>query len=756
MKGFFLSLFSFFFFQSNAQPIGSWKLHFSFSNNYGMEDAGDKVYAASAQSFFAYNKADGTIDFFDKANVLSDVGVKQIDYNKTSNTLAITYNNSNIDLLVNGTDVYNIPDVKNKVIAGTKAINNICNSGARIYLATDIGIVVLNQQKKEIAETYVIGANGSNVKINDVATGNNRIFAATTQGIKSASLSNPNLLNFNNWKAYTTADGLPTGNPIAVEFANSTFYTLLNDTLYEFNGTVWSKKFYESGWKSLRLDSHDDELILLQSKLDNSQGRVVKITSTTTDVLQNSGNVPVNYFKDNDGTVWYSDAWYGIYKNGERIIPDGPNSQNAYSISIKNDVVWVSGGGTDLSWGPTYNYSGLYVYQNDKWTSFNQYTTPALNDFPDIVAVLGTDDGKKAWLGSNFSGLAEVDLGAGTIKQYDQYNSPLTFALGDPPRTKATAIALDKQNNLWMQNAYAANPLTVRKADGTWVKFPGYMYNVLGKKMIITSNGYKWMSLRPGVISVFYEGKSIDDFSDDVYRVVATGKGSGGLNNGGVNAMVEDKDGAVWVGTDEGIEIFFCARSILSQNGCDAQRIIVERDGFNGFLFATEVVRALAVDAANRKWVGTNSGVWLISADGKTEILKFNSENSPLPSNFITDIAVNDKTGEVFFATEKGLASYKGDAIAGGEKCGSALVYPNPVEASYSGPIAVKNLVDEAYVKITDATGALVHQGKANGGQMIWDGNTYSGRRVATGVYTVFSANELGKERCVAKIAIVN
>jgi len=145
-----------------------------------------------------------------------------------------------------------------------------------------------------------------------------------------------------------------------------------------------------------------------------------------------------------------------------------------------------------------------------------------------------------------------------------------------------------------------------------------------------------------------------------------------------------------------------------------------------------------------------------VSADGKKEILNFTAENSPLPSNGITDIRINQTTGEVYIGTEEGLVSYQGDAILGSETKGEVLVYPNPVQPTYNGPIAVKGLVDDAYVKITDAAGVLVYQGKANGGQMIWDGKGYEGKRVATGVYIVYAATDAGKEKSVAKIVLLN
>lgn len=255
---------------------------------------------------------------------------------------------------------------------------------------------------------------------------------------------------------------------------------------------------------------------------------------------------------------------------------------------------------------------------------------------------------------------------------------------------------------------------------------------------------------------VWSYNQTLDDPSDDVSRILTTGIGTGNLPATDINCIAEDGEGNMWIGTEQGVAVFYCPGSVLTTNGCDADQIKVERDGYIGYLFGTESVRAIAVDAANRKWIGTTNGVWLVSEDGKTEVLKFNTTNSPLPDNQITDIAINDATGEVFIGTVKGLVSYQGDAMKECDDCDGALVYPNPVRPDYNGPIAIKGLTENAYVKITDISGTLVYQGKANGSQMVWDGKGYNGNRAKSGVYLVFSSTDLGKERKVAKILLTN
>lgn len=277
------------------------------------------------------------------------------------------------------------------------------------------------------------------------------------------------------------------------------------------------------------------------------------------------------------------------------------------------------------------------------------------------------------------------------------------------------------------------------------------------KKMVVDQQGQVWAAtFQNGGVLVFNYGADMDNTSDDQYKLLQSGAGAGGLPSNNVFCIAADHTGNIWVGTDAGIGVFYCPGSVFN-GGCDATRIKVTLNGYVGYLFGMQTVRALAVDAANRIWVGTTEGVWLISNDGQTTYQNFTTENSPLPNNQITDISIDDATGEVFIGTLGGMVSYQGDAIGPScADCNSALVYPNPVKPDYTGPIAIKGLTDNAYVKITDVSGTLIFQGRANGTQMIWNGMGYDGVRAKNGVYLVFSSTDLGKEKRVAKILITN
>jgi hypothetical protein len=758
-----------FSFSTRAQQraLGTWKMFLPYGNSQMVCDAGDRIFSATEKSVFWYEKSTGTIQTYDKATGLSDIGVKTIGFDPATKVLAIAYNNSNIDLIYNYTDIYNIPDIKNESGSGSIGINSFAFYNGNVYVSTDLGISVINLDRKEISNTYIIGSTGGQTKIYATAVDGTNIYAATQEGVKHALLASPNLQDFNNWHIYDTTQNIPSKKATFIAAFNNKVYAVIGsnncDTLFQFDGNTWSRFYFDSLHTFTGLQTVNGNLYFSNWSTSDISGKNGKVDGSGNLTLFNSQHArPMNWFESN-GISWEADLWGGLFKNNngstEWIIPDGPKSANVFALNISEGVLNVAPGGVDESYGYEFKSDGIFMYKNGKWNCRNMYTDPVLNGVLDIIATHAVSDRGKTYFGSFFTGLVEYDNVSGSINIYDKNNSILEGDRGDTQRTKITCFATDRYNNLWLGNAGANKPIKLIQPDGTWRGFSVPFNFALTKKMIIDANEQLWAPLRSsngGLLVWSYNG-TIDNTSDDLSRVLNAGTGAGGLPNGNVNCLAEDKDGNIWVGTNEGIAVYYCPGSIFTSQGCDADQIKVQwSDGYIGYLFATEMVKAIAVDAANRKWVGTTNGVWLISADGKTELLKFNTDNSPLPDNQITDIAIDPVSGEVFIGTLGGLVSYQGDAIEDCSHCSEALVYPNPVKPDYDGPIAIKGLTDNAYVKITDASGILVFQGKANGTQMIWNGKGYTGKRVKSGVYLVFSSTDLGKERRVAKILLMN
>ena len=272
---------------------------------------------------------------------------------------------------------------------------------------------------------------------------------------------------------------------------------------------------------------------------------------------------------------------------------------------------------------------------------------------------------------------------------------------------------------------------------------------------------HKWIICpRGNGLFAFDVNRTIDDISDDRYEKFSVLESSGKIISDDVYSMAEDRAGNIWIGTDKGVVVYYSPSRVFDDNLFYGQQIIVPRNdgtGLADILLGTEKVTAIAVDGANRKWLGTQkSGVFLVSEDGLEEIHHFTDENSPLLSNTITDIDINGENGIVYIGTSAGLISFKGKAIEGRENYSGIYVYPNPVRHDFEGEIVITGLVGNVNVKITDIAGNIVFETTALGGQAIWDGRSFSGDRVQTGVYLIFSTDEEGDKTNVTKLLVIN
>ena len=411
----------------------------------------------------------------------------------------------------------------------------------------------------------------------------------------------------------------------------------------------------------------------------------------------------------------------------------------------------------------------FFRLEEGRWTNFNSSNTTAIagkngiadgsDDLLDFITVTVNPINGKVYLGSFYEGLVEYD--GESFNLINEDNSTLGAAIGDGLRTRVSGLAFDDDNNLWVANHAAVSPLSVLTNDGNWVSFRPSCGRTEIHQIAIDDLGNKWIvdaTTGSGVI-VFNEG-DLADPNDDQCRVVTQNNSELGTNR--TNCVVADLDGVIWIGTTEGITIFNCGEDAVTD--CQGNRPVFQRPGedFGELLLEREEVQTIAVDGANRKWIGTKNGVFVLSPDGSEELLRFTSSNSPLFDNNVLDIAINQKNGEVFIGTDKGLISYKSDAIEGGRVNRANLkVYPNPVAPNYEGPIAIEGLARDANVKITTITGDLVFETTALGGQAVWDGRDYNGRRVNTGVYLIFSTQKVSSfdtfqpDAAVAKLIFI-
>ncbi len=771
----FATIFCVAIFRSFAQPaVGEWTDYQSYAHAKCVVDAGDKIYCVTDGGLFSYNKTDNSIQKMTGINGLSDAGVQTIAYSKENDLLLIAYQNANVDLLI-GNQIFNLSDIKRKQIPADKTINNIMFSGKLAYLSCGFGIVVINLERKEIKDTYFIGNEGDYLNVFDMATDGALLYAATINGIYKADASNPNLQNYNNWQWQST---IPHADQ---KFSKIEYFKgkiLANYTPDQFSGDI-IYEFTNGNWQPFLTNIHyvsditqNDNFIVFSSREEvfvyNDQfqpaeyvnqysisGKVTKPIQTACAILD-------------DQNVWVADPTYGLIKIGtqtERIIPEGPSDNKIFSLNMNDQDLWISSGGHDATWGNLNTPPAFQLNRQGKWSVFDQSTFPVPdypNNFHDIICVTADPSNPDhVFAGSWGGGVLEFN-GGQFIGRYDNFNSTLQTQLPDSPNAPYVRIggmAFDSKGNLWVTNTGVAKVISEYKPDKSWQAYEiKAAANKFIGKLVVTKNDDKWI-VAPRNNGLYVLNSTNDQQKEQkVIAYFTNGKDEIFTEMNDVYSMVEDLKGEIWVGTSMGVAVFGNPERIWTENMLYASRPgLNQNDQLFHPLLEKETVTAIAVDGANRKWLGTkSSGVFLVSADGETEIEHFNTDNSPLTNNEITDIAINQKTGEAFIGTASGLISYMGEATNANDEFTDVYVYPNPVRETYSGPIVVKGLVEDTDVKITDISGDLVYKTTSLGGQAIWDGKNLNGNRCKTGVYLVFMTDPLGQKTHITKLLLIH
>jgi ligand-binding sensor domain-containing protein len=764
--------------QSAKVAVGGWREHIPYSKAIDVEESNDgMIYCASSAGLFSYNKSNGEVNAFSRLTELSDLEVALIEYDRATGVLIVAYLNSNIDIIYPDKTILNLPDIKQKNIVGGKHINAIIFINSFAYLACDFGIVVIDLVRHEIKDTYYIAQNGVQIIIHDIAYNGTEMIAATDNGIYRANFNDPNIFNYTGWtKDLTLVE--PNANYTSAATYNGKFYavkTLLAwamDTVLQWSNNTWTV-FDPNGHEGGFVDNDENYLyygnIWYIDALDANNNSVSRVDGSS----YANPNFK-NAIRGTDGNMWIADFQNGLVLkrpdgSTDKIFPNGPSSSAAWHMASHGGTLWVSTGSI-IGDSPEYSAkNGVFRFADNQWQSYDctndalyqqlcSYGSPATN-----YVAIDPADPNHAFIASYGTGILEYRKDGGVAK-YNAYNSTLHPISVDTSKVNIGGVEFDSDANLWSIGAGNTKPLSVRKPNGAWVDFfiaDPAAANFSFYNMLIDDYGQKWFCARNSStgegLCVFKE-KSINETYNGSYKQLTDATGNGALPDMFVRSIAKDKDGSIWVGTNQGVAVIYNPGNVfVSGENFDAQRIIIQQDGYNQYLLETEFVTAIAVDGANRKWFGTyGGGVFLMSADGQKQLLTFNIDNSPLPSNSISSIAIDDVTGEVFIATDKGIISYRGDATEGGEACVDKYAFPNPVKSDYHGPIAIRGLVADADVKIADVAGNVVYHTKANGGEAIWYGTNFSGERAATGVYIVYISNEDGTQTCTTKILFGN
>jgi hypothetical protein len=767
IKYVFVFILTFLILQVRAQiPVGSWRDHLPYGSCKKVVQIGTKLFVATPYNIFTYDTRDNSFQKLSRINgVLSDMGISTMDYYPNKSTLLITYDNGNIDLLKNF-QVTNIPIIKKRIMPGSKKANHILFRGDFAYISYSFGIVVLDLGKLEVKDTYLVGETGVTYEVLSLACDDQNFYAATTNGIFKADINNPYLVNYAEWHRDITIPNNTGKFNILSYFNNKLFanYSGTKDTLYYLDNSVWKKILVGQNQQKFELRSSGNKLLITGFNILFVLNSNLEVTTTIPDY----GFIyprPRSALADDEGNIWIADDQVGLVfnqsatSNFKSYYPNGPKSQNVWNMLYQNGTIYVTGGGADGVWSHLYTHGQYYMFNNESWTSIYN------DNIWDFTAIaVDPSNANKVYVGTEGNGVLVYENGQVT-KNYTYNNSTLQSIVPNDNYVHIGGLIFDKDHNLWVTNGGdgLVAPISVLKPEGEWKKFSfGTDLSVkVISQIYIDTYGQFWLVLPHGDgLFVFDINGTLDNLKDDRsirFKPKTIPPYNEIVSN--INCVTGDRDGNIWVGTDHGPILYSDPKHVLDSLTDGTEISIPRNDGTNSadLLLHNENVTCIAIDGGNRKWFGTEKGgAFLISPDGLKEIAHFNTDNSPIFSNYIRSIAINDKTGEVFFGTDKGIIGYRGNSTEPNEDFTNVYVFPNPVRENYHGDIVITGLIANTHVKITDISGNLVYQTKSVGGQAVWDGKTGGGRRVATGVYLVFCSNDDGSKTIVTKILVIH
>lgn len=752
---------------------GQWRMHVPPSKGLSVVANSTTVFCGLQNGLLSYDLESSEVTVRDRVSDLSDINVSAIGLDNSKNKLYIGYDNGNIDVLENEA-ITNLPVIPFSQISGDKKVYAIKAYEDLVYFSTGFGIVVMDPSKNEVKDTYY--PNNAASPILEVAFLNDSLFALTENKLYAAQSSNNFLADPGQWNEVTylpnyTSNGAyksiaAFNDELIIAYDDDDFGV---DSVFRFAGSQkTSMLVYDFAQEVNTVSVSGDKLLI------NTDGGIQSSDlnwNLTTPIFSYtfSGYPAVQQAIYHNDKYYVADKFEGLVEasnsfSNSKISFSGPAEASSYRLSWTNGKLTVSGGGLTNTQN-TFNDKGIYMLEDETWQNLNKITQPIWNGldvFDFMNAAIDPQDANHIAIGTNSEiGISIMNDGLNVTDTFTQVNSTLEETTLGNGLIYVTDLQYDEESVLWVLNGYSNNPLKALDTDGVWHEFnmTSAAVNRPSDDLEIDYNNVKWMTFRGKGIAAFDDNGTLDVTSDDKIQMFTTGATDGNLPSDRVQAIAVDFDNEIWIGTDVGLRILYNTDNIFdaSPGEYNFQRLLLEFEEEVEEVLSNTSITDIEVDGANRKWIATSSaGVFLFSADGLTVIENFTAENSPLLSNAIEDIEIDQNTGEVFFATESGLVSYRGDATYGDANYENVTVFPNPVRPEFFGPITIQGIAFDSDVKITDVAGNLVYKTTSNGGTATWDGKTLQGERVKTGVYLIWTAVNTGRGRKVGKVVFIN
>jgi ligand-binding sensor domain-containing protein len=754
----------------------TWVSHTPFRSVKSMTASESAIWAATTGGVFSYDIATGEIERLTTTEGLYGIDAEDLEFDARRNAIWIGYSDGVVDRVdLESRTVRTLLDIKRADQFPSRGVNGLRVIGDTVYVSTDFGIVLFDPVDLEVVDSFSnLGGLNPATRVNDtfvapLPDGRMGLWAATGEGLARADLASTNLREPSQW---TVDPALPELETLSLAwFDNRMHVGTANDAYARQDDGSW-RKLGLSGGPVRSLQVWGAELAGVESFsvvfMTSAGVRRRVFVGLQTEGLSIDYTNPRSIVAASDGVLWVGDfvegalALPGIdtatdqYWSTLSVVPEGPFFGLFTDLVFDDDgTLWAS--------GTPGNGTGFYKYDGQVWTAYTDRFVAELEGRNTYDFIHYANSGS-VWAGSEGSGLAEVSSDDAVVA-YDDGNSTLTIAAGTSDYIRVRGIGSEPDGSVWALNQFSSTQLNYHNVDGSWTALPslrgdGLPSSMVYNKIFVDSFVQKWILPHRGDgLIVWDTNNTPTDNSDDRLKYLR-GRGSGGrgLPDESVTAWAEDRVGRVWIGTERGLGIYFVPSLVISDDPNAYEAVWPIAEDRSGFLLRDLNVRDLAVDAADRKWIASTTGAWLIDSEGTKVLKHFTTENSPLFSDEIVAVGVDNLTGKVYFATDRGLLSYQDDPVEPAEEAQDLSIFPNPVFADPDGSlptISIGGLVASTDIRITKVDGSVVAVIDGQGGRVRWDGRDLSGTYVPSGVYVVIARGLNDDGVGYGKIAVV-
>lgn len=755
------------FAQNNENiALGEWRTHLTYFDAQTLATSSKKVYVASQNGLFFYDKEFSNLEVISRIDGLSDIGISYLQYLPNIDQLLIAYKNGNIDFLSEN-EIKNFPVFFEDAAILDKQIFHIYYLQNIVWISTNAGILeidVENSENKRIRNSYQnLGENGEILKVFATTIKENIIYAATEKGVRYVSLnSSVNKNDFRNWQT------IPATQNKIIESIGSTgsilLFSIQNEGVFSSSGTT-TNRITQIPIEPV-YDISEDRTNLTRGFIASKTGIYQvdgSFSSLQVNKIENELIKSPHQVISENGTLWIADNQTGLVTNGSSasvenfvsLFPSGTYSQNTWGFTqAKGKIIAFSGGYTE-PFNPLNRTTGFYVFENGKWTNYNaenkDITSKSIPNVRDLVGATYSETENRVYFASLQDGILVWNLSDDSFFVFDSLNSPL-------PHNRVIDVKTDNSGTLWvaLSGSNLREDAYFRKKpnDDTASSWKGFRFNqtrtTFPLSLEIDENNNVWARL-----SRFVQGGILVFNEEGESKILIESVNSGNLASTTITALKSDQNGIMWIGTPA--EVSASVRTFSDVFGLFRSQDLNARDVFfqSRQLLRDETITSISLDGGNRKWFGTTNGAWLFSDDASQQFLHFTATNSPLFSNQILDIEIQDQTGEVFFATPNGIISYRGTSTVAKTDFSNIKIFPNPVRPEFMGVVAIEGLTQNANVKITDISGRLVYETNSFGGTATWNGTDYNNVKAKSGVYLVYVSMRDGSEGFVGKIIFI-